>query len=70
MEINTASALISFVRKLEEESAGFYEELSQRCVRDKDTFLAFTKENGKNIVQVERIPRYPKRQTAPKFYDK
>ena len=54
MEINTASAAISFARKLEEESARFYEELSQRYAKDKDIFLSFAKENGKNMVQVER----------------
>jgi len=54
MEINTASAAISFARKLEEESARFYEELSLRYVQDKDIFLSFAEENGKNIVQVER----------------
>jgi rubrerythrin len=54
MEINTASAAISFARKLEEESARFYEELSRRYAKDKDIFLSFAKENGKNIVQVER----------------
>ena len=54
MEINTASAVISFARKLEEESARFYEELSRRYAKDKDIFLSFAKENGKNIVQVER----------------
>ena len=54
MEINTASAAISFARKLEEESARFYEELSLRYARDKDIFLSFAKENEKNIIQVER----------------
>jgi len=54
MEINTASAAISFARKLEEESARFYEELSRRYAKDKDVFLSFARENGKNIVQVER----------------
>ena len=55
MEINTASAVISFARKLEEESARFYEELSRKYTKDKDIFLSFAKENGKNIVQVERV---------------
>ena len=55
MEINTASATISFARKLEEESARFYQELSRRYAKDKDIFLSFAKENGKNIVQVERV---------------
>jgi rubrerythrin len=54
MEINTASAAISFARKLEEDSARFYEEVSRRYAKDKDIFLSFIKENAKNIVQVER----------------
>ena len=54
MKINTASATISFARKLEEESASFYKELSRRYTKDKDIFLSFAQENGKNIVRVER----------------
>jgi len=54
MELNTASATISFTKKLEEDSAKFYEDLSQRYAKDKDVLLSFAKENGKNIVQVER----------------
>ena len=54
MEINTASATISFARKLEEDSAKFYDDLPQRYPKGKDVFLAFAKENRKNIVQIER----------------
>lgn len=54
MEINTASAAISFARKLEEDSAKFYEDLSQKYPKSKDVFLTFAKENTKNVVQVER----------------
>jgi len=54
MKLNTASEVISFTKKLEEDSAKFYEELSQRYVKDKDVFLSFAKENKKNIIQVER----------------
>jgi rubrerythrin len=54
MELNTASAAISFAKKLEEDSAKFYEDLSQRYAKDKDVLLSFAKENRKNIVQVER----------------
>ena len=54
MELNTASATISFTKKLEEDSAKFYEDLSQRYAKDKDVLLSFAKENRKNIVQVER----------------
>jgi len=54
MRLNTASELISFTKKLEEDSARFYRELSRKFVQDKDVFLSFAKENEKNIVQVER----------------
>ena len=54
MELNTASATISFAKKLEDESAKFYQDLAQRYAEGKDTFLSFAKENGKNVVQIER----------------
>ena len=54
MEINTASAAISFARKLEEDSAKLYEDLSQRYPKSKDVFLTFVKDNKKNVVQFER----------------
>lgn len=54
MEINTASATISFARKLEEDSTKFYEDLSQKYPKGEDVFFAFAKENRKNIVQIER----------------
>ncbi len=55
MEINTTSAIISFIKKLEEDSANFYKALSQRYTKDKDVFLSLAKENGKNVVQIERV---------------
>jgi hypothetical protein len=54
MKINTASAAISFAKKLEEDSAKFYEDLSRKYIKDVDVLLSFAKENRKNIVQVER----------------
>lgn len=54
MKLNTAAELISFTKKLEENSAEFYKVLSQKFVQDKDIFLSFAKENEKNIVQIER----------------
>ncbi len=54
MEINTASATISFAKKLEEDSAKFYEDLFQRYAKDEDVLLSFAKENRKNVVQIER----------------
>lgn len=54
MKLHTASAVISLARELESESAKFYESLSQEYAKDEDVILSFAKENGKNIVQIER----------------
>jgi len=54
MVLNTASEVISFTRKLEEDSARFYEDLAQRAIKDGETLLSFAKENRKNIIQIER----------------
>jgi len=54
MEINTASAAISFAKKLEEDCAKFYEGLSQRYSKGEDIFLSFVTENRKNVIQIER----------------
>lgn len=54
MVLNTASEVISFTRKLEEDSAKFYEDLAQRDIKDGETLLSFAKENRKNIIQIER----------------
>jgi len=52
--LHTTAEVLSHVRKIENESAKFYEDLSQRYGKDVDVLLSFAKENGKNIVQVER----------------
>ena len=54
MKLQTASAAISFAKGLEEQSAKFYEDLSQRYAEGEDIFLSFAKENRKNVVQIER----------------
>lgn len=54
MRLNTASGVISFVRKIESDEAEFYEKLSRRYDQGKDVFLAFAKENKKNVTEVER----------------
>jgi len=54
MMLHTCSEVISFARQLENESASFYEHLSQKYAKDEDVFLSFAKENKKNIVQIER----------------
>jgi hypothetical protein len=53
MRLNTASQVISLVRKLEEDGARLYETLAQRYGVNRDTWLSFAKENKKNIVRVE-----------------
>lgn len=54
MALNTASEVISFTRKLEEDSAKFYEDLAQPDTKDGETLLSLAKENRKNIIQIER----------------
>ena len=52
--LHTASEVLTLAKKLENESAKFYEDLSQRYAKDVDVLLSFAKENGKNVVQIER----------------
>ena len=54
MRLQTASAAISFAKKLEDESAKLYEDLSKIYTKDEDVWLSFAKENRKNAVQIER----------------
>ncbi len=54
MELNTASQIISFARKLEEDGVRFYEDLAQRCTKGRETLLSFAQENRRNVVQIER----------------
>ena len=54
MILHTASEGITFAKKLENDSAEFYENLAKRNARDAEILLSFAKENKKNIVQVER----------------
>lgn len=54
-ELNvTASAIISFAERLEDDSSKFYEELADKFVEGKETFLAFAKKSKKNKVLVIR----------------
>jgi len=54
MGMTTAASIISFARKLEQESARLYESLAQKYPRGSEVFLEFSRENGKNVSQVER----------------
>jgi rubrerythrin len=52
-EINTASAAMSFARKLEEDSSQYYKTLAEKYLESKERFLLFARENGKFITQFE-----------------
>jgi hemoglobin-like flavoprotein len=54
MLLNTASAVISFLTKLEEETAKFYEKLAQKYPEARETFTFFSKDNRKNKISLER----------------
>lgn len=54
MIINTCSGSINFAKELENESAKFYKDLSQKFEQYRDLFLTFAKENEEYIVNIER----------------
>jgi hypothetical protein len=54
MIIHTMSEGITLARKLETDSAAFYEALAKKFAADAETYLAFAKENKKNIAQIDR----------------
>jgi rubrerythrin len=54
MKLNTASQVISFARKLEEDGAGFYEAAAGQHAKSSDVLLGLAAENKKNITRVER----------------
>ena len=54
MELHTTSEVISFTKKLEEDGAKLYEDLAQRYMEDRETWLSFAKENRRNVIQIER----------------
>ena len=55
MKLQTASSCISFAKGLEEQSAKFYQGLSQKYAEGEDIFLSFAMKNKKNGVQIERV---------------
>jgi len=55
MKLQTTSLCISFAKGLEEQSAKFYQGLSQRYAEGEDIFLSFAMTNKKNGVQIERV---------------
>ena len=54
MALNTCAQVISLAKELEGGSAEFYKTLAEKYERDEDVLLSLAKENGKNIVQIER----------------
>ena len=54
MESPTASAVIDFAVKLEEDSAGYYRRLAEKYDENSEIFMLFSKENGKNKTAVQR----------------
>lgn len=50
----TASAIISFTEKTENDTIKLYEEMADRFPQEKETFLLFAKEGEKNKVLVKR----------------
>jgi hemoglobin-like flavoprotein len=53
--LNTASAVISYLLKLEDETTKFYEKLRQKYPELNADFQFFSKENQKNKITVERV---------------
>ena len=54
MELHTTSEVINLCKTLENQSAMFYESLSDKYPEHKDLFLSFAKDNKNNIKQIER----------------
>jgi rubrerythrin len=50
----TASAIISFAEKLEEDSSKFYRQLAEKYIENKELFLSFAEESRKNKVLMIR----------------
>jgi len=53
MRLHTASEAVSLARKLENDTAAFYEGLA-KCGKDLETLHGFAAENRRNVTQVER----------------
>jgi hypothetical protein len=54
MILHTASEVITLSKKLENDSAIFYENLARQHARAAGSFLSFAGENRKNVAQIER----------------
>jgi len=54
MELITASAIVSYTTKIEDDLAKFYDNLAKKYPEAKEVFLSFAKENRSNKTSVER----------------
>jgi len=54
VQLNTSASVISFAKQLEADSAAFYEKVAERYPKAAGLFLAFSKENNKYIVMIQR----------------
>jgi hypothetical protein len=54
MIIHTASEGITLARKLENDSAEFYEDMAKKFTKDAETLRSFAQENKKYISQIDR----------------
>jgi len=53
----TASSIINFAEKLEDDSAVFYEKLAHKFIEKEETFLSFSEDSRKNKILVVRTYR-------------
>lgn len=53
----TASSIINFTEKLEDDSAAFYEGLARKFAQNKEIFLSISEESRKNKILVTRTYR-------------
>ena len=54
MRLRTASEVIAFVKRIEGESASFYDDLAGRFTEGAETFRAFAAQNRRNATEIER----------------
>ena len=54
MPLNTSASVISFAKRLEADSAGFYEKMAEKYPKAKELFLTFSKENNNYTTMIQR----------------
>ena len=54
MRLRTASEVIAFVKKMEGESAAFYDRLAQQFAAQGEIFRSFAAQNRRNSTEIER----------------